>query len=178
MMKLNVRATKKVFQGKIFDIRKDQVEMPNGKIANFDILEHPGAVMIVPIDVNNNFWLIEQYRHAVGGKILEFPAGSLEIDEKPILCAHREVQEEIGLKAENMVLLGQVFNAPGYSDEIIHIFLGSDLSPSALPQDEDEIIEPVKYSGEELQRLISDGKIQDAKTIAGFALATKFLEAK
>jgi ADP-ribose pyrophosphatase len=175
-MKLKVTKSKNIFQGKIFDLRQDQIEMPNGNLSTFDILEHPGAVVIIPKDDDKNIWLVRQYRHAVGGMILELPAGTLETNEEPIDCANREIQEEIGMRAKSMIDLGKIYNAPGYSTEIMQIFFAENLSASVLPMDEDEIIEVEKYSINEIKQMIISGEIVDAKTIAGIFMLTNYLE--
>ncbi len=160
----------KVFQGKAFDVRQDVIRLPNARTTRLDIVEHVGAVTILPLDQDGLIWFVRQYRHPAGMRILELPAGTLEVGEAPLVCAHREIQEEIGMKAAKMEKLGEFFLAPGYSTEFMHIYLATELTPSRLPGDEDEFIEIEKYTSRAVLHLISTGQIQDGKTLAAFFL--------
>lgn len=164
-----------VFQGKIFNIRIDQVELEAGHVARVDLVVLSGSVTLVPIDPQGQLILVRQYRHPAAEELVEFPAGTLEMGEEPEACAVRECQEEIGMRPGKLITLGQIFLAPGYSTERNHVFLATDLTPSSLPQDADEEISLVAYGHEELGRRISDGRIIDAKTIAAYHLAAAHL---
>ncbi len=170
-MKPEVLQSEIVFQGKVFTVRRDAVRLPNGRVAHLDIIAHHGAVTMLPIDAEGNVWFVRQYRHAAGETILELPAGTLEPGEPPEACAARELQEEIGMAAENLTLLGEFYLAPGYSTEYQYIYLATGLTPSSLPQDADEILEPVAFPYEEVVKMAREGKIRDAKTLAALFLA-------
>lgn len=164
------------FQGKVFDIRIDQVELKAGQSARVDLVVYAGSVTLVPIDPHGDLVLVRQYRHPIGEEIIEFPAGTLEPGEEPQACALRECQEEIGMRPGKLTALAEIYLAPGYSTERNHVFLATDLIPSSLPQDEDEEISLLTTSPEELGRLIKDGRVRDAKTIAVYHLAAANLD--
>jgi len=175
-MSFTVIQTEKMYRGRAFDVRRDEVELPNGKTSRLDIVEHGGAVTILPVDAEGNIWFVRQYRHPAGGEILELPAGTLEAGEEPLACAHREIQEEIGMQAGNLLEIGEFFLAPGYSTEYMVVYLATDLSPSALPQDEDEFLQVEKYPYQQVLEMVQAREIQDAKSIAAFFLFTPFLK--
>lgn len=164
------------YQGRAFSVRKDRIRLPNGHETDRDIVEHRGAVTIVPIDDDDIVWLVQQYRQAAGKMILEFPAGTLEAKETPYQCACREIQEEIGLAAGQLQKLGQFYMSPGYSTEFMHVYLAKQLSPSALPCDVDELLTVKKFPVSELVDMALSGQIDDAKTLAALYLAKSFIQ--
>lgn len=166
-----------IYRGKIFDVFRDQVELPNQQETQLDVVEHEPAVTIIPVGSDEKVWLIRQYRYPVGESLLEFPAGVMEGGESPERCAARELREEIGMGAEEIIPLGGFFLAPGYSSEYLYVFIARGLAPDALPQDEDEFIEVVRVSVDELRTKIFEGEIRDGKTIAATYLAQSFLDA-
>jgi ADP-ribose pyrophosphatase len=151
------------------------VVFPDGRQAEFDLLVHPGAVTIVPVDEDGNVWFINQYRHSAGGMLLELPAGTLGEGEQPEDCAQREVREETGMSAANIERIGEFYTSPGYSTEYMYIFLATGLTPDPLPKDADEYIEVVKYPLEQAYVMALGGEIHDGKTIAALALARSAL---
>ncbi len=163
------------YKGKAFSIRQDQVRWSNGNISQLDIVEHSGAVSILPIDEKSRVWFVKQYRHAVETKLLELPAGTLEADELPSVCASRELQEEIGMGANNLQKIGEFFLAPGYSSEFMHVFLATDLFPSELPADEDEFLKVEKIPYQEVLQMAKNSQILDAKTLAVLMLAAPLI---
>ena len=164
-----------VYQGKAFDVRRDQVRLPDGKDTLLDIVVHPGAVTLIPIDSQGNIYFVRQYRHAVGKELLELPAGTLNEGENPQVCALREVREETGMSAATIKLIGQFFLAPGYSTEQMYIYLATDLHSDPLPGDEDEFITVKTITMSEVPEMISQGVIQDAKSLAALYLAQPYL---
>ncbi|HID83638.1 MAG TPA: NUDIX hydrolase [Anaerolineales bacterium] len=170
-MTFEVQRSALVFQGRVFAVRRDWVRLPNGQETALDILQHGGAVTIVPLDEHGHLWFVRQYRHAARAHLLEFPAGTLEPDEAPETCAARELREEIGLAARRWTPLGTFFLAPGYSTEFMHLFLAEDLYPAPLAQDEDEVLEPLHLPVAEAYRRAWAGEIQDGKTLAALLLA-------
>ena len=109
------------FEGKLLRIRTDQIQLQSGVIQQLEIVEHHGAVAIVPIDHAGNIWLVKQYRHPAGEVLLELPAGTLNPGEEPAECAYRESREEIGMAPGELISLGAGFMAPGYSYQVFRI---------------------------------------------------------
>jgi len=169
--------SKTKFVGRAFSVRQDKVRLPDGNTTCLDIVEHSGAGTSLPIDLDGTIWFVRQYRHAVGTHILEIPAGGLEEGETPEVCAQREIQEEIGMGAKSLKEIGSFFLAPGYSSEYLHIFLATDLYPSTLPKDEDEILSVEKIPASIAIEMVRNGQFQDAKTIASFYLGLQYFEA-
>ncbi len=142
----------------------------NGSESSREIVKHPGAVAILPIDKDGNLVLIKQWRIASGEILLEIPAGTLEPSEPPKECAIRELQEEIGFKPRSLTPLGGFFTAPGFCNEFIHLFLAEDLEVSHLKAEDTDGIDIVVVSLEEAQALALNGKIRDGKTLSALLL--------
>ncbi len=160
-------STQRLHEGRIINLREDTVTMPSGKIAKREIVEHKGAVCVVPIKSDGKIVFVRQFRKPTEEALLELPAGGLEKDESPEFCAQRELMEECGLRAATMTPLFECFLAPGYSTELMYGFLGEDLSEESAEADEDENVIVEEYSLHEALQLLDDGKIRDAKTICG-----------
>jgi ADP-ribose pyrophosphatase len=158
--------TKVIYTGKVIQLRLDTYLLGN-KTKVFEIIHHPGAAVILPIDSEGRILLVQQWRRAAGDVILELPAGTLEEKEDPMICAKRELQEETGFAAKKMTPLGGFFSAPGFCDEYLHLFLAEDLYSSPLPQDDDEMIDLVAVTVKEAKKMIEQNEIRDAKTVAG-----------
>lgn len=165
-----VELSETVYRGRAFTVRKDRVRLPDGGAAQLDIVEHVGAVTIVPVDEQGQIWFVRQYRHATGQELLELPAGTLEPGEAPEVCARREIREEIGMRAGVLRKLGEFYLAPGYSTEYMHVFLATGLVPDPLPGDADEFLSIVRLPLTEVDHLVEAGEIQDGKTLAGIYL--------
>jgi ADP-ribose pyrophosphatase len=163
------------YKGRVFDLRRDQVRLPDGQVTELDIVEHNGAVTLVPVDAEHQIWLVRQYRHAAGIELLELPAGGMELDEDIFECAQRELREEIGMTSGVMEKVGAFYLAPGYSTEFMHIFLARELSPAPLPGDIDEVLNLEKYPISEVYEMVSQGDIQDAKSLAALFLVQPIL---
>ena len=164
-------ARKTVYQGRAFNVRVDEVELRPGLTVPLDIIEHTGAVTMLPLDGDGLLWFIRQYRHSVGETILELPAGTLEPGEDPAVGAARELQEEIGMKAEHLEKLAGFWLAPGYSTEFMHLYLATGLTPSALAQDEDEMIAVEKLRPAQALALAARGELRDSKSLVALDLA-------
>ena len=169
-MKYSVVNSEKVFEGKVFAVRIDEVEKETGERMRIDVVEHGGAVVLIPMDENGDLLLVRQYRHPTGTYILELPAGTLDEGESPEECAIRECREEVGMAPGTIQHLGGFFLAPGYSTEYLQIYLATDLSTAPLPQDLDEDLAVERLSTEEILNKIKTGEVQDGKTIAGMML--------
>jgi ADP-ribose diphosphatase len=165
--------SKTVYQGRAFSVRVDEVELRPGLKTHLDIVEHTGAVTMLPLDAEGQIWFIRQYRHSAGQVILELPAGTLGSNEDPQVGADRELQEEIGMKAAKLERLGGFWLAPGYSTEFMHVYLATDLSPSQLAQDEDEIITTEKLTPRHALALAESGEICDSKSLVALYMAAR-----
>ena len=174
-MKLKTLKSEKMYRGRAFDVRRDQVQLPQGKVTNLDIVEHVGAVTIVPVDTDGQMMFVRQYRHPIQGLLLELPAGTLEEGESPEVCAAREIREEIGMAAQNLQKIGEFYLAPGYSTEFMHIYLATGLSVSPLAQDPGEYIQVEKYPVKKVFQMAEQGEIIDCKTLAILTLARRYL---
>jgi len=129
-----------LMKGRAFTIRRDHLKTPDGRETKFEIIEHGGSVVIIPVDDNGNVLLVRQYRHATEGDLLELPAGTLDDDEDPEVCAAREIREETGMAAGKLTKLGDFYLAPGYSTEFMVVFLATELSHNPLEADADEFL--------------------------------------
>ncbi len=174
--KETVTSSKRLFDGRILNLRLDTVLLPNGKTSQREIVEHRGAVAMVPMLDDKTVILVRQYRGAAGGSLLEIPAGTRDQDEDVEVCARRELGEEINYAAERMIKLFQSFMAPGYSTEVIHTFLALDLTPAGGHLDEDEFLEIVPMPLTEALNMIKTGEIVDAKSISGLLYADRVLQ--
>ena len=159
--------TRNIYKGRVVDLNVDTVTLPNGATVELEIIHHPGAVAIVPMQATGSVLLIRQYRHAAGGYIYEIPAGKLDPGEAPRDCAARELEEEIGVRASCLEPLLSFLTTPGFTDEVIHLFLATGLAPGTQHLDHDEVLEIVEMPLPKAMDLIQDGTIRDAKTIVG-----------
>lgn len=160
-------ASETVFEGRLYDVRLDTLRAPEGHTFRREMVYHPGAVCMVPLDADGRLLLVEQYRQGARKRLLEIPAGTLEPGEDPEETAAREMREEVGMRAGRVEPLGGFWIAPSWATEYLHLYLCTELTPDPLPGDEDEDIEVVRLSREEALAAIDDGRIIDAKSIAG-----------
>lgn len=175
-MPARVLKSETVFRGRAFNVRLDEIEYAPGRTTRMEVVEHTGAVTMVPVDDEGRVWFIRQYRHPIGQELLELPAGTLEPGEDPAAGAARELQEEIGMRAEQLEPLLAFYLAPGYSTELMHVYLARGLRPASLPQDEDEVISPVPLPLAEALAAADRGEVRDAKSLAAlFAAARRLL---
>ncbi len=167
---------KPVFEGKVVRLYLDKVRLPNGREAEREVVLHWGAVGMVPLDARGRVILVRQYRHAPREMLLEIPAGKLSEGEDPLECARRELQEEIGCRAGEWIKLASFYTSPGFSDEVLHLFLAQDLEEGEAEPEEDEFLEVVRIPLEEALSLVRDEVIRDSKTVAGLALSLLYLQ--
>jgi len=170
--------SERVFQGRAFAVRVDQLRRADGETSRIDLVEHVGAVALLPLGQDGLIWLVRQYRHPAGKRLLELPAGTLEPGEPPEECARRECREEIGMAPGRLERLGGFYLAPGYSTEYLHVFLAADLQPSPLPGDEDEQLEIERLGLVQVLQRMRRGEIEDAKSLAALLLALPLLESE
>lgn len=161
-----------VYRGRVVTLRLDWVRTPAGERVR-EIVEHRGAVAVVPRLPDGSLLLVRQFRPAVGEVLTEVPAGTLEPGEEPGSAALRELEEEIGRHAGRLRPLFSQYLAPGYSSEILHVFLAEELAETAIRPDEDEEIEIVQITAGEAEAMILDGRIRDAKSIAALLVVLR-----
>ncbi len=166
--------SKKIHQGYNFRLIKERfvLDVAKHKVVTRELIDHPGAVVILPFVDKNHIILLKQFRHAAQGDLWEIPAGTLEPGEKPIHCAKREIEEETGFKAKRWVFLSRFFSAPGISNEIMTLYKAENLVPGRKNLDHDEWIEHEVVSIKKACQMIKKGTIRDAKTIIGLLWIT------
>lgn len=172
-------ASKRIYEGRLVNLRQDAVLLSSGRETVREVVEHPNCVAIVAIDSEDNVVMVRQFRKPVEGVLLEIPAGVIEPGEEPQQCALRELEEETGYMAGKMERIGGFYSSPGYSTEFLHLFLATDLHRGSTHPDEDEIIEVVSIPWEQIPGLIVAGEVCDAKSIVGlFTVAFSCEEVK
>lgn len=164
-----------LLKGRAFLIRRDHLKTPDGRETKFDIIEHGGSVILVPVDKDGNLLFVKQYRHAAGMDLLELPAGTLEAGEDPAVCAAREIREETGFAADKIEKIGDFYLAPGYSTEFMHVYLAQDLRHDPLEADDDEFLSVQTIPLADAFRMAESGEMPDAKSLAALLLARSHL---
>ncbi len=166
----------RVYEGGLLKVNKDVVELPNGKQAVREWIEHPGAAAVVPLLNNGKIVMVRQYRHPMGKVTLEIPAGKLDgPHEDPLDCARRELKEETGYRAHTLIKLTTIATTVGFSNEVIHLYVAKDLDAGLQCPDEDEFINTVMISVDEIDELIQTGKIDDAKSVVSLLMVKNFI---
>ena len=164
-----------LLQGRVFKIRRDTLKTPDGRETKYEIIEHGGSVVLVPVDQDGNVLFVRQYRHATGGDLLELPAGTRDGQEPFEECAGREIREETGMEAGKLQRVGDFYLAPGYSSEFMAVFLATDLKNNPLDGDEDEFLQVEKIPVKDATIKFERGEIPDAKSLAAWLLAKPHL---
>ena len=167
----SVIGSRRTHEGPLLKIDLDEVELPGGAVAQLESIRHPGAAAVLPFLADGCVLLVKQYRHAMGGWILEVPAGKLDDGEPPEDCAVREVEEEVGYRAGALVPLGAIFTTPGFTDEVIWLYEAHGLEETELAHEADEVIEVQTWDFEEAVRAVEDGRIRDGKSVAAILQA-------
>jgi ADP-ribose pyrophosphatase len=170
-----VVSSRSVYEGKVVNLRVDEITLPQGGTAIREVVEHPGAVVVAAVNEAGEVYLVRQYRHAVRRDLLELPAGALEEGEEPLFAARRELGEEAGLEASEWTALGCFYSSPGFANERLYAFLARGLSSVESDPDFDEDLTVVTYPLEDLFRHLAD--ITDAKTLATLLLVRQQLDA-
>ncbi|NLU09825.1 MAG: NUDIX hydrolase [Tepidanaerobacter acetatoxydans] len=167
--------SKNIFSGRILKLRLDEVLLPNGRKSTREIVEHPGAVAIVALDEENNILMVRQYRKPIEKELLEIPAGKLEKDESKEICARRELMEETGYYPNEIQHIISFYTSPGFSNEIIHLFLAKNLEKKDAEADFDEYLQLEIMPFKDAIKKIYSGQIVDGKTITGLLLTYSFI---
>jgi len=166
---------RRVYEGRVVKLNVETFALPNGGSATIEVVRHPGAAAVVPLTARGTVLLIRQFRHAAGGFIVEVPAGKLDDGEIPETCARRELQEEAGVLAGELVRLGSILTTPGFTDEVIHLFLARELSPAVQALEADEVLTVEEVDWARAVKMCVDGELRDAKSICAILLADAFL---
>jgi ADP-ribose pyrophosphatase len=167
--------SERILEARAFKIRRDTLKTPDGRETKYDIVEHVGSVIILPIDAQGNLFFVRQYRHAAGLDMLELPAGTRDNDEAYEDCALREIREEIGMAAGKLERIGDFYLAPGYSTEFMAVFLATELKDDPLEADEDEFLKVEKIPVRKAIEMAEGGELPDAKSLAALFLARRYL---
>lgn len=166
----------KTFDGKLLKVHRDIVRMPDGREEVREVLRHPGAAVVVPHLGAGRYVLVRQFRYAIGTETVEFPAGRLDDGEDPLACARRELAEETGFRAQRWKLLFHLHPAPGYTDELLYIYLADGLTAGENHPDADELVLSEQATLDQLVIWFQEGKITDAKTAAAILFLKAFPE--
>ena len=162
-----VLSTRSVFDGRVVSLRLEEIELPGGRRSTLEVIRHPGAAAVVPVDAEGQVLLVRQYRHATGGEwLLEVPAGKLDPGEAPEACAARECEEETGRRPGELVPLGWIWTTPGFTDERIWLYLARDLRAGRQNLQADEELRVERRPFREALALALDGGLEDGKSIA------------
>lgn len=157
--------SKNVFNGKLLKVYQDEVQLPNGKSSTREFIKHPGASACIPFLTNSKIGLIKQYRYSVGEEMYEIPAGKINMNESPIECARRELEEEIGFQSQKLTFLTKIHPAVGFCDEIISIYIAENLIKTSTKFDDDEFVELIPTTMKDALKMVRRGLISDVKTI-------------
>ena len=168
--------SEKIFRGKLLDVRKDKVTLPNNEIGYREWINHPGAACCVPLLSENKIILVKQYRYPIRQETLEIPAGKMDSGEDPEKCAYRELEEETGFKTKDLTLLTSFYPAIGFANEKIWIYLAENLVKSRSNTDKDEFVETINVDLHIALDMVGQGIIKDSKTIIGLMWLDKFLK--
>lgn len=174
-LKEKIISTKNIFKGFILDVKVHTVELPDGKTATREVIDHPGGVGIIAITPEREVFMVTQYRIAADQMMLEIPAGKLEIGENPYDAAMRELQEETGYKTSKLIELGEYYATPGYCGEKLIIYMATDLEFVGQNLDEGEFLNVEKYPLDKLYHMVMNNEIHDCKTAIGILKAKSIL---
>lgn len=168
-------STENIYDGRIIKVRKEMIELPDGRIADRELIAHPGGVGVIAVDENRQVFMVDQYRIAARSMMLEIPAGKLEYGEDPLECGKRELIEETGYKGSEFTHLGEYYATPGYCEEKLNIYLAGNLEFVGQHLDDGEFLNVKKYDLDELYQMVMDNKIYDAKTAIAILKAKAIL---
>jgi len=160
--------TEDIYMGRMLRVERMRVSLPDGRQAQREIVRHPGAVAILAETPDGRVLVVHQWRAALNRILVEIPAGKLEPGEDPTVCAHRELQEETGFVAGELLEIARFATSPGFSDEMISLYYASDLQGGVASPDADEFLQVVELSRSDVERLVKERLVDDAKTLLAF----------
>jgi ADP-ribose diphosphatase len=176
-MNYTIKKSDLIYKGKVFDIKVDKIKYNSGNEAYREVVLHPGGAVVVGVTNENKIVLVKQHRYPMNKILIELPAGKLDKDEDPQLCAARELEEETGYRSNKLEKLGSIFTTPGYSSEELHIYIALDLDKGNHNREEgEEEMELLEYTLEEIEIMVADNQIVDGKTISGIFLYQNWLK--
>ena len=176
MSDVKLLESREIYRGKIVDLSVDRVQLPNGNICELEMICHPGAAAVVPVDAERNVLLVRQYRYAASGWLYEVPAGKLDEGEDPAVCAAREIEEEVGVRPGRLTPMGWIWTTPGFSDERIWLYLATELVESKQSLQPDEVLSVERLPFDETVELARRGEIRDAKSVCALLRAAHILD--
>lgn len=171
VMKEETTSSEIIYNGKVVKLRVDTVELPDMKYQKREIIEHSGGVCVVAFKEDNKILMVKQFRKALERTMLELPAGKLEIGEDPLECAVRELEEETGYKCGNIELLTKFYTSPGFSNELLYVYMATDLADGVVNLDEGEFLESYEMEFSKVVKMVENGEIEDGKTVIGIMMA-------
>jgi ADP-ribose pyrophosphatase len=166
-----------VFTGRVIEVNIERVELPNGSVADLEIIRHPGGAAVVALDDSKRICLLRQFRHAVDGWIWELPAGKIDNREPPLETAQRELEEEAGMAAGSWRPLGDYVASPGVFTEVVHLFLATQLTPLPPRPEEHEVFEVHWLPFADVLRMADSGELRDGKSLVGVYRAAAYVPA-
>lgn len=169
-------AEEQAFRGRLLDVRRDSVELPNGRTSTREYVRHPGGVGVVALTEDRQVLLVRQFRYAYRQVVTEIPAGKRDPGEDPLTTGRRELAEETGMTAERFIPLGSLYPSPGYTDEVIWLFLATGLRPVEAHPDDDEFLATERRPLDELVAAVENGELPDAKTQIALLKAQRYLQ--
>lgn len=173
MADARVLRSRSIYRGRVIDLSVEEVELPNGQVCELELIGHPGAAAVVPVDADGSVLMVRQYRHATGGWLLEVPAGKLDGPEPPEACALREVEEETGFKPGHLEPLGWVWTTPGFTNERIWLFLATRLTPARQSLQNDEVLHVERLPLAQAVEMAARGEIHDSKSVCALLRAAR-----
>ena len=168
--------SERIYEGRILNLRRDKVHVVGDKVSHREIVEHRGGVTIAALTDDGKMVMVRQFRKAAEKVLLEAPAGKLDEGEDPATAAVRELKEETGYTAKSMTYLTSFYSSVGYSEEVLHLYLATGLTPGETEFDSNEAIDIYEYDLGDLKRMVLSGEIEDSKTIAAIMIAAAKME--
>lgn len=174
---MSVESVKTVYAGRVINVNVERVRLPNDQVADLEIVHHPGGAAVVAVDEQMRVCLLHQFRHAAGGWLWELPAGKIDNREPPTETAHRELEEEAGMRAAEWRSLGEYFSSPGVFTEVIHLFLATKLTAIGVKPEAHEVFEVHWRPFKEVLAMARSGELRDGKSLVGVFRAAHALNA-